>query len=73
MAQRWEHTQVLIQWQGTRDRWVARIDGREIYDIQAVLDYYSQAGWELVTVVPEDRGDPGKLGSYRAFFKRLVG
>ena len=70
MAQRWEHTQVLIQWQGTQDRWVATVDGREVHGIQGVLDYYSQAGWELVTVAPEDRGVPGRLVSYRAFFKR---
>ncbi len=74
MAQQWQHTQVLIQWQDMRNRWATRVDGdREIHSIQGVLDHYSQAGWELVTVVPEDRGDPGKLGSYRAFFKRLVG
>ncbi len=67
----WVHRTVYLTYDG--DWRITYSDGETVAGMQAILDYESSDGWELVAAVIEDWDEYGERDSgqaYRLFFKR---
>jgi hypothetical protein len=67
----WAHRTIYLTFD--TDWRITYSDGQTIVGMQAILDYESSDGWELVAAVVEDRDEYGErdsAGAYRLFFKR---
>ena len=80
--QKWEHRTIRIGYDKKKHKdWVLeRAEGPPLVGLQAVLEAYGSAGWELVSLHPDELlAAPGfgkwyvDPGSYRATFKRPAG
>jgi hypothetical protein len=78
--QRWKYKRVLMWWKGSllgSGHYEITVSGRTLKgeEVSAYLDRLGEAGWELVSVVPEIKGH-GAAGSstdgYMMFFKCSV-
>jgi hypothetical protein len=70
-AMSWAHRTIYVMYGA--DWQITYSDGQTVFGMQAILDYESSDGWELVSAVVEDwdQNNESESGrAYRLFFKR---
>lgn len=77
----WRYQTILIEYDKKEKNWIAKYTDKPTpVGIEAILNSFGRAGWELVSLTPEHvQAYPGfgkyfvEPEVYRATFKRLMG